>query len=656
MRDFPPTVTAWTPSADDPPADSTARRSIGVPDTRGPVRFLWWLLRQQPDLVLAGCLCSLLWMLPAALTPWILGRAIDEGILGGDGGRLGTWLLVLLLVTLLGGASGVFYHTVVVRSWLVASYGQTFLVTHQGVRLGHVLPRRAATGEVLSVNGSDGDQFGHFVEIVSRLVGNVVAYALVAVIVLQVSVPLGLVVLLVAPLLVVVSSVLLRPLAAAQTRERARDSELTSMATDIVAGLRILRGIGGERTFGDNYARQSQRVRRAGVRSGAWGAFVEAVGVLLSGLFVVVLMVLGVDRVRAGDLQVGELVTFLGYALFLVQPIRVVFEAAQQLTRSLVAARRTVGVLGTPDPWPRPAPVAPEELERLGRGELVDVASGLRVRPGRLTMVVAAVPDDAAALADRLGRYLPAADGVPGEEDDDEDEDGDRRALALARRERAAARARLERADQERALAPWGVTLGGVDLARLPMEQVRRLVLVSDAGAQVFSGTLQEAVDPHDRLDHAAAEAALRSAAAEDVYDVLPGGWQGRLEERGRGLSGGQRQRLVLARALAADPPVLVLVEPTSAVDAHTEALVAARLPGHRRGRTTVVVTASPLLLHHADDVALLDAGRVVATGTHEELVTRDAGYRRTVLRGDPATDTVPVPGGTPVLAGEVNP
>ena len=648
MRDFPPTVTAWTAPAGTAPSDRAPTTTIGVPDTRGPVRLLWWVLRQQPDLILAACLCSLLWMLPAALTPWVLGRALDEGILAGDQERLVLWLLVLLVVTLVGGASGAFYHTVVVRSWLVASYGQTFLVTHQGVRLGHVLPRRAATGEVLSVNGSDGEQLGHFVEIVSRLVGNVVAYALVAVIVLQVSVPLGLVVLLVAPLLVVVSSVLLRPLAAAQTRERSRDSELTSMATDIVAGLRILRGIGGERTFGDNYARQSQRVRQAGVRAGAWGAFVEAVGVLLSGLFVVALMVMGVDRVRAGDLQVGELVTFLGYALFLVQPIRVVFEAAQQLTRSVVAARRTVGVLGTPDPWPRRAPAAQDRLDRLGRGELVDTASGLRVRPGRLTMVVAAVTDDAAALADRLGRYLPATDGVPEEEDDETG--GNRRARTLARREREAARAHLERADRELAQGAWGVTLGGVDLAELPLEQVRRLVLVSDTGAQVFSGTLQEAVDPHDRLDHAAADAALRAAAAEDVYDVLPGGWQGRLDERGRGLSGGQRQRLVLARALAADAPVLVLVEPTSAVDAHTEALVAARLPAHRRGRTTVVVTASPLLLHHADEVALLDGGRVVATGTHEELVAGHDGYRRTVLRGEPSD--VPVADVIPAVAG----
>lgn len=135
--------------------------------------------------------------------------------------------------------------------------------------------------------------------------------------------------------------------------------------------------------------------------------------------------------------------------------------------------------------------------------------------------------------------------------------------------------------------------LGGVDLAALPIEQVRETVLVSDTGAHVFAGTLQDAVDPHGRLTLPQAEAALYAAAAEDVFDLMPGGWQGVLDERGRGLSGGQRQRLVLTRALAADAPVLVLVEPTSAVDAHTEARIAERLPEHRRGRTTVVMTAS---------------------------------------------------------------
>jgi ABC-type bacteriocin/lantibiotic exporter with double-glycine peptidase domain len=177
------------------------------------------------------------------------------------------------------------------------------------------------------------------------------------------------------------------------------------------------------------------------------------------------------------------------------------------------------------------------------------------------------------------------------------------------------------------------VTYGGVDLARVPLEEVRRTILVSDTGSQLFAGTLQEAVDPHGVLAREQAEAVLRAAAAEDVYDAMPGGWAGVLDERGRGLSGGQRQRLVLARALGTDPEVLVLVEPTSAVDAHTEARIAERVAAQRRGRTTVVTTVSPLWLHHADHVVLLVGGRVAAEGCHEELLATEPAYREVVVR-----------------------
>jgi ABC-type multidrug transport system fused ATPase/permease subunit len=128
---------------------------------------------------------------------------------------------------------------------------------------------------------------------------------------------------------------------------------------------------------------------------------------------------------------------------------------------------------------------------------------------------------------------------------------------------------------------------------------------------------------------------AIDTAAAYDVLEALPDGLDSVVEERGRSFSGGQRQRLSLARALLTEAPVLVLVEPTSAVDAHTEARVAERLHRHRAGRTTVVVTASPLLLDVADHVIYLDAGRLAAEGTHRQLLENHPPYRRTVIRGE---------------------
>ncbi|MCY4724905.1 ABC transporter ATP-binding protein [Nocardioides sp. STR2] len=618
MQDYPPRIATFFTGTDAAPSPD--------PDTRSPLAFLRWILGRQKGLIALSSLCYALWFLPMTLGPWIFGRAVDEGIVGGSESALVGWAALLLLVVVIGGVFGVVSHTLVVRSWLVALYGALEMVTRKVAQMGHVLPRRSPTGEVLSVASSDSDEFGALSEILARALGQLASYLTVAFIVLTMSWQLGLLTLLAAPVLVGSALPLLRPLHRRQQLERARTSDLTSLATDIVAGLRILRGIGGEQTFGTNYARQSQSAREAGVAAGIWQAVVEAVGVLLSGIFLVALVWLGTQQVQDGTLSVGQLITFLGYGLFMVGPIRTFFEFAQKSVRSLVSARRAIALFEEHPPWRDPA--APVSLD--GSAPLHDAASGLTVEPGILTVVVSAVPEQSAALADRLGRYLPAdTEPVPSVE-----ETGTKgRAARRSRAERAQERARIAAVDEERARREWGVTLGGVDLSHARLDDVRRQVLVSDATSQLFAGTLQDAVDPHARLTREQAEEALRIASAEDVYDALPEGWQGQLDERGRGLSGGQRQRVVLARALAFDAPVLVLVEPTSAVDAHTEARIAARVADARRGRTTVVTTVSPLWLHHADRVVLLHDGSVVAEGRHADLLAGDETYRRVVTR-----------------------
>jgi ABC-type multidrug transport system fused ATPase/permease subunit len=626
MRDFPPEIRAFTDRA----------TKADEPDTRSPRTFLRWIVRQQGALFWAGLLVAIVWMVPQTLGPWMVGRAIDTGIIAGDASATIRWVLILGAVTVIGAMSGVVYHTIIVREWLIALYGTTNLVTRKALQLGHVLTRRTPTGEVLSVSGSDGDQFGALMEVTTRAISQLVAYLVVAGIVLSTSVRMGVLVLLAAPLLVVLGTPLLRPMQRWQGIERSRNSELTSMATDIVAGLRILRGIGGEDTFGGNYADQSQRVRHSGVLAGKWFGAVEAVGVLISGGFVVVLMWLGTREVAEGRLTVGQFVSFLGYGLFLLAPMRTFVEFALKWIRSVVSARKAIAVLSQRPPW-----VEPEHPRAFpSMSPIVDEASGAVFEPGRLTMVVSAVPDDSAALADRLGRYLPSDEGTLVSDEIPEELKG--RAARRERSRRTVQREEQARRDEERAKQAWGVTVGGVDLGSIPLDEVRRHVLVSDTSPQVFAGTLRDAVDPLGRLTRADAELALHTAAAEDVFDAMPGGWQGELDERGRGLSGGQRQRLVLMRALAADPDVLVLVEPTSAVDAHTEARIAERLAPHRDGRTTIVMTASPLLLHHADDVILLEDGKATTRGRHVDLLASSAAYRSVVVRGEVAGSRQP--------------
>lgn len=615
MHDFPPRVSAYLPD------------SVQTPDTRSPSRYIGWLARSQLDLLAVSVLVGLLWFGPSALSPYLLGRAIDQGVVRHDVGAAALWAALLMGTITIGVFAGVAMHTTAVTSWLIALYGNTQLTARKSTQMGHVLTRRTPTGEVVSVAMTDSDTFGAVMEAATRTVAALFAFLFVAGIVLSTSLKLGLVVLIAAPILVGAATPLLHPLHRSQAVERVRSSELTGMATDIVAGLRILRGIGGESTFGRNYAVQSQKTREAGVRAGTWQAVVDALGVLLAGLLLVILTWLGAHEMMAGRLTIGQLISFFGYAIFMVWPIGTFFEAAQKWVQALVAAKQTISVLGQDPPW-RPAQ---QPVSFPADAQLMDEASGFVARPGLFTVVVSAVPDDTAALADRLGRYLPS-EAEPISTAVDASLKG--RAAKRARAEKAAERARLAAEDEARAAALWGVSANGIDLSQFDLADLRRHVLVSEPSAQLFAGTLREAVDPHGRASRAQAEEALRVADAEDVYDALPGGWQGHIDERGRGLSGGQRQRLVLARALLADSDILVLVEPTSAVDAHTEARIAERLARFRRGRTTVVTSVSPLLLHHADAVAFMDAGRITATGTHAQLLATNPTYRDVVARG----------------------
>jgi len=637
MHDFPPLVpdmagldsSAYTTSAQSGRPvvrKGLARRDFSNVDTRSASRFLGWLMWQQlPALVLSSLIAVVEW-LPGSVGPYIVGKIVDDGIVPHDMATVARLSLIMFGLVIAGIIAGVLGHTFVVRTWLVAMYGTMKLVTRKVTQVGHVLPQRTPTGEVLSVSAGDSDEFGALTEIVSRFAGALIAYLVIAGLVLSTSVKLGIVVLVTAPLIVLFAMPLLRPLQRREEIERTRTSELTSMATDIVAGLRILRGIGGEETFSHNYAEQSQRTRQSAVSAGIWQSAVDATSVLFSGMFLVALTWLGSREVVAGELTVGQLISFFGYAIFMVWPIQTFFELAQKWVRAVVSARKTIAVLEQQPPWrtPQPPLTLPEE------GVLHDQESEFVAQPGEFTIVVSAVPDDSAALADRLGRYLPSdhepvslevADGLKG------------RAARRARKRQRLEQARLVERDQHLAGQKWGVSLGTVDLADVPIDQVRDRIVVSDTASQVFAGTLQSVVDPHGRLSLEQAETALRVAAAEDVFAGMHGGWQGRIDERGRGLSGGQRQRVVLARALGLDPKILILIEPTSAVDAHTEAMIAERLTTHRRGKTTIVTTASPLLLHHADRVAFLLHKKITAYGTHEELLQSNADYRRTVAR-----------------------
>ncbi|HEU5213466.1 MAG TPA: ABC transporter ATP-binding protein [Gaiellaceae bacterium] len=556
----------------------------GVPDRRSPLRFLLWVGRQQVPTLIGGVFFGVLWMLAQALMPFAIGAAIQHGIADHDNEALAEWTLVLLGLGGVQAVAGVLRHRFAVRNWIQASFRMAQLVGHHIARTGPAIRARLSTGEVVATISNDAMRAGGAYDITARLSGAVVAYIAVAIVLLSSSVVLGLIVLVGVPILVLLLGAVIKPLQARQGDQRHEVGELTALGADTAAGLRVLRGIGGEQAFFDRYRAQSQDVRRAGVRVAVPQSTLDAAQVFVPGLFVVLVTWLGARFALDGTIGTGELVAFYGYAVFLVIPLRTAAEAVDKMTRSFVGASRMLDVLAI-----EPAVRDPDEpVAEPPRGvPLTDPESGLVVEPATFTALVSSEPHETALVADRLGRFV-----------DD------------------------------------GVALGGTRLSDLPLATVRRRIVVSEADPVLFAGALRHVLDPWRRAGEGELEAAIAVASAEDVVDALPEGLDAVIDERGRSFSGGQRQRLALTRALLSEPEILILVEPTSAVDAHTEARIARRLREARAGRTTVVVTASPLVLDRADRAVLVEDGRVVAEGGHRELLRENPRYREIVTRG----------------------
>lgn len=559
----------------------------GVADHRSPGRFLWWLAKGQWRTLSAGMAFGIVWMSSQAFMPMVIGLAIDRGVADRNTHELVKYSLILLLIGLVQAASGIMRHRFAVTNWLVTAYRTVQLVARQTVHLGGTLPRKVSTGEVVAIGTSDLSHLGQVMDVSARFAGAIVSFLLVSAILLRTSVTLGLIVLFGVPTLMLLVGPLLAPLQRRSTRQRELMGELSNTASDIVGGLRVLRGIGGEQVFHDRYRRESQTTRRAGVEVAKLQSMLEALQVFLPGVFVVVVVWVGARYAVDGRITPGELVAFYGYSAFLMIPLRTATEYANKFIRAKVSARRVCHVLALTPDLNDPEVVAPSPPPG---SELYDARTGLRVRTGSITAIVSEQLDDSAELADRLG--LCAA------EVDDE------------------------------------VRLGGVPLTELMRAEIRERIVVSDTSAVLFSGRLADRLDVTGRgSSNGAVTRALDTASADDILDALPEGLDSLVSERGRSFSGGQRQRLVLARALTTDPEILILVEPTSAVDAHTEARIATRLRDHRAGRTTVVTTSSPLMLDAVDKVAFLSGGRIVATGNHRELLDTNREYRAVVTR-----------------------
>ena len=603
------------------------------PPSLGAGALLRWLLRRAAVPVTLATLAACTSNIIQAIVPAFLGQALDAGIENGLNGRvwgIGALLLVLFVVYAVGDTMLSYFG---VTAWMRTAFDVDRLVGRQISATGKDLSRQVSTGEVATIIASDADYLGKLIEHLPALLGAAASFLVVAVLMLRTSVSLGLIVILGMPLVAAIVTLVIRPLQKRQAVQREAQSAVTTVTTDTVAGLRILRGIGGEDVFARRYRDASQELRRRGVEVASSQATLMTLQVLLPGLFAAIVVWVAARMAVAGSLTPGGLITFYGYTAYLSWPLWVFTSYVQDYTRAVVGARRLSRLLEV-------APAAGSLVERLNldpaaahpvSGDLVDTGSGLRLKEGRMTALVCPDPQVSADLATRLGRFTDAGPTV---------------------------------------------TLAGRPLTTMPLEQVRASVVVSGATAQLFTGTLREALDvrggpdpqPAGLEDLVRAETerttgadvdqqvrpqereapgddrlieAIGIADAGDVLTSLSEGLAGMITEKGRSLSGGQRQRVALARALLTEAPTLVLIEPTSALDSHTEARVAAQVHRARAGRTTVVVTASPLVLEACDEVVLLDSsGAELLRSTHRELMAmaRDghaqaADYRAVVSR-----------------------
>ncbi|MEV7889128.1 ABC transporter ATP-binding protein [Streptomyces sp. NPDC002817] len=568
----------------------------GVPDARSGPRFLWWLFRNQ----LGGQLRSLAWGLvhfvSVSALPFCVGVAV-QAVVDRSGSRLALAGGLLALACAGSAIGDTFLHRAAITNWITAAARVQQLLARKASSLGSGLTRRVSAGEVVAVSTGDIEKIGWFVEAVSRFTAAALTIVIVCVGLVIYQPALGVVVAVGLPVLAVAVLPLLPRATRRADFQREKAGRATELASDTVAGLRVLRGIGGEELFLDRYRSASQEVRHAAVRSARMWSLISAIQVLLPGLLLIAVVWHGVGLAREGRITIGELVATYSSVMILTYPLRHFEEIAMAYSFSRPSARRAARVLSLERATSEEGSLAGDTPS----GDLYDPATGVLAPSGRLTAVVCGDPDAAGQLAERLG-------GHPAEE-------------------------------------ATSVLLGGVPLDELPLSAARTAVLVQDKDPVLLSGTLRELLDVPASGDVDPREA-LTAAQCDDVLAALVQGSLGaedpmdaRITERGRSLSGGQRQRLALARSLITDPEVLVLDEPTSAVDSHTEARIAEGVRNLRSGRTTVVFTSSPLLLDRADRVVLVHEGEVVAVGVHRELVHKEPRYRAVVTRETESTD-----------------
>jgi putative ABC transport system ATP-binding protein len=453
-------------------------------------------------------------------------------------------------------------------------------------------------GELLSISSGDAEETGYLIDYLARIAGAIVATIACGALLLSIDLPLGLMVLIGVPI-VVAGLQLTAPIIADRVEhQQAEIGRATALATDLISGHRPLQGIGAQGNAAARYRVASRRSLTAALRAARIQSVHAGAAAAAGALAAMAVAVAATYFALRGDLSIGQLITVIGLAQFLAEPFALLAVAPSEVAESRGSANRVAKVLASPArhqseaALPAPADVDPRGLTVRDAAHASLHGLTLDVEPGEFVAVLTPDARDAGAFIDLLSGYVRSADAGT-------------------------------------------VRVGGRRIGEVPHGQRRACLLVEHHNGDLFSGTLESNLAVSGTSDPGAIQAALEASCATDVVELHPDGLAHPVVERGASLSGGQRQRWTLARALAADPDVLVLHDPTTSVDAVTEQAIAdgiRRLRGDGK-RTTIVLTSSPALLAAADRVVLVSSGRIEAQGSHSELADGHSGYRQAVAR-----------------------